>query len=106
MSHFNTQQQKALETITPHVRFDKHERILYGHDIAAMPNLIKPLVGNTTPDGIAQPRNEAELVALIKWAYQSKIPLTPRAKASSGYGGAIPVKKGLVIERTAVDALR
>ena len=98
MSRFNRRQQQELAGITPHVRFDKTERVLYSHDIAAMPNLVKPLIGNTTPDGVAQPQNEEELIALIKWAYREKIPLTPRAKASSGYGGIIPVKKGLVID--------
>jgi len=27
--------------------FDPIERKLYGHDIAAIPNLVKPLIGNT-----------------------------------------------------------
>ena len=31
------------------------ERKLYGHDIAAMPRLIKPLIGSTTPDAVVQP---------------------------------------------------
>ncbi|NQT25375.1 FAD-binding oxidoreductase [candidate division KSB1 bacterium] len=98
MSRFNSRQQNELQEITPHVRFDKHERILYGHDIAAMPSLVKPLVGNTTPDGVAQPQTEEELITLLKWAYRENIPVTPRAKASSGYGGVIPIKKGLVID--------
>lgn len=98
MSRFNKRQQQDLAEITPHVRFDKTERVLYSHDIASMPNLVKPLVGNTTPDGVAQPQNLDELIALVKWAYRENIPLTPRAKASSGYGGIIPVKKGLVLD--------
>lgn len=80
------------------VTFDKTERVLYGHDIAAMPKLFKPLIGNTTPDAVVQPQNEAELVALVKWAAERKIPLTPRAKASSGYGGVLPTRKGIVVD--------
>jgi len=78
--------------------FNLLERKLYGHDIAAIPNLIKPLIGNTTPDGVVQPQSEEELIALVKWAVESKIPLTPRGKASSGYGGAVPVKNGIVVD--------
>jgi FAD/FMN-containing dehydrogenase len=34
----------------------------------------------------------------VRWACAQGIPLTPRGKATSGYGGAVPLKKGLVID--------
>ncbi len=80
------------------VTFDKTERMLYGHDIAALPKLMKPLVGNTTPHAVVQPDCEGELVELVTWAYGRNIPMTPRGKATSGYGGVLPVRKGLVID--------
>jgi len=80
------------------VSFNKTERILYGHDIAAVPGLLKPLIGNTTPEAVVQPVSEEELVELLRWAESNHIPLTPRGKASSGYGGVIPLKKGLVVD--------
>jgi len=80
------------------VSFNKIERKLYGHDIAAMPGLFKPLIGNTTPEAVVQPETEAEIVDLVRWAATHNIPLTPRAKASSGYGGVIPIKQGVVVD--------
>ena len=80
------------------MNFRKTERKLYGHDIAAMPALIKPLVGSTVPDAVVQPETEEELAALVKWAAENNIPLTPRGKATSGYGGVLPVKKGVVVD--------
>jgi Fe-S oxidoreductase/FAD/FMN-containing dehydrogenase len=80
------------------VSFHRIERKLYGHDIASVPSIIKILVGNTIPDAVVQPETEEELVDLVKWAAQHKIPLTPRGKASSGYGGVLPVKHGIVID--------
>ena len=80
------------------VNFDEMERVLYSHDIAAIPSLIAPLIGKTVPDAIVQPQNEEELVDLVNWARQNNIALTPRAKASSGYGGVLPVKKGIVVD--------
>jgi Fe-S oxidoreductase/FAD/FMN-containing dehydrogenase len=80
------------------VCFRKTERKLYGHDIAAMPGLIKPLVGSTIPEAVVQPETEEELVELVRWANEHRVPLTPRGKASSGYGGALPVKKGVVVD--------
>jgi FAD/FMN-containing dehydrogenase len=77
---------------------DRPERKLYGHDIAAIPSMIKPLLGDTIPEAVVQPVSEAELIELVWWANREKIPLTPRRKATSGYGGAIPVKKGIVVD--------
>ncbi len=78
--------------------FDRLERKLYGHDIAAMPKMVKPLVGSTVPDAVVQPVDEAELVDLVNWARLHGVPLVPRGKASSGYAGAVPVRGGVVVD--------
>ncbi|MCJ7605759.1 MAG: FAD-binding oxidoreductase, partial [Dehalococcoidales bacterium] len=95
----NTAQRKYLEkAFDTRVNFRKTERKLYGHDIAAVPALIKPLIGSTIPDAVVQPENETELAELVRWATENNIPLTPRGKATSGYGGVLPVKKGIVVD--------
>jgi Fe-S oxidoreductase/FAD/FMN-containing dehydrogenase len=99
MGELNRRQQDGLMKIFgERVSFRPIERKLYGHDIAAIPPLIQPLIGSTIPDAVAQPQSEDELVALVRWAVQNNIPLTPRGKASSGYGGAVPVKGGVVVD--------
>jgi Fe-S oxidoreductase/FAD/FMN-containing dehydrogenase len=50
------------------------------------------------PDAVVQPQSEQELVELARWATEQQIPLTPRGRATSGYGGVIPVRKGLVVD--------
>jgi len=80
------------------VSFDELERKIYARDMGVMPSLVQPLVGNPVPDGIIQPESEQELVELVNLARQEKIRLTPRAKATSGYGGVLPVEGGLVVE--------
>jgi Fe-S oxidoreductase/FAD/FMN-containing dehydrogenase len=72
--------------------------MLYGHDIGVVPAVMKPLVGDTTPLAVVQPESEAELVDLVRWAAANRVPLTPRGKASSGYGGVLPVRGGLVVD--------
>jgi FAD/FMN-containing dehydrogenase len=74
------------------------ERRLYGHDIAAIPKLVKPLIGKTVPHVVVQPQTEKELLDLVHWAAKRRIPLVPRGKGSSGYGGIIPTKKGIVVD--------
>jgi Fe-S oxidoreductase/FAD/FMN-containing dehydrogenase len=80
------------------INFDKVERRLYSHDIAAIPNLLRPLIGNSVPEAVVQPINEGELIDLVIWARASDVALTPRGKASSGYGGVLPVRKGIVVD--------
>ena len=80
------------------VTFDELERKIYAHDMGVMPSLVQPLVGNPVPDGIVQPQTEQELIALVNLAREEKIKLTPRGKATSGYGGVLPVEGGLVVE--------
>jgi Fe-S oxidoreductase/FAD/FMN-containing dehydrogenase len=99
MGKINIQQKAYLEhEFGNRVTFRKTERLLYGHDIAALPGIIKPIVGNTLPDAVVQPASEEELVNLVRWATEQNIPLTPRGRATSGYGGVLPVKQGLVID--------
>jgi Fe-S oxidoreductase/FAD/FMN-containing dehydrogenase len=99
MGKLNSKQQAYLENkFGSRVNFRKTERRLYGHDIAAVPGLLKPLIGNTIPDVVVQPQTEQELAELVRWAAQNKLPLTPRGKASSGYGGVLPVKNGVVVD--------
>jgi len=80
------------------VTFDRTEREMYSHDIAVLPRLLKPLLGSTVPDAVVQPQSEEELVALVRWASAEGVPLTPRGKATSGYGGVLPVKAGVVVD--------
>lgn len=94
----NPQQHAFLSRFGARVSFDPTERRLYGHDIAAIPRMVAPLIGDTTPDAVVQPRNEQELITLARWASAQGIALTPRGKSSSGYGGAIPVRQGVVID--------
>lgn len=80
------------------VSFRRVERTLYSHDIAAMPSLIRPFIGSTTPEAVVQPETEEELAELVRWAADRGIALTPRGKASSGYGGVLPIKQGIVVD--------
>ena len=80
------------------VTFDDTERMLYGHDIASIPKLVRPLVGRTTPAAVVQPSSEEELIRLVRWARENNVPLVARGKATSGYGGVLPVKGGIVVD--------
>ena len=81
-------------------RFDLRERRLYSHDTGLLPRLVRPLAGRSLADGVAQPETEEQVVALVAWAARREIPLVPRGKGTAGYGGAVPVRGGLVLDLT------
>ena len=80
------------------VTFDKTERKMYSHDIAAIPGLVQLIIGDTIPDAVVQPKTELEIVDLVRWASDNRVSLTPRGKASSGYGGVLPTRRGVVVD--------
>ncbi len=86
------------EAFGDRANFRPIEMRMYSHDIGAMPSLISPIIGDTSPEAVVQPQSLEELSKLARWASENGIPLTPRGKATSGYGGAIPVKNGVVVD--------
>ena len=91
-------QERLQEMFGPRVAFDRLERLFYSHDVGSLPGLIKPLVGNTVPAAVVQPVTEEQVVQIAAWARTYGIPLVPRGKSTSGYGGVIPVRGGLVVD--------
>jgi len=92
------QVQKLEELMPERVNFSRRERSMYSHDVGTLPGLIKPFLGSTMPAGVVQPVSEEELVELVRWAAEENVPLVPRGKSTSGYGGVLPVHGGLVVD--------
>jgi Fe-S oxidoreductase/FAD/FMN-containing dehydrogenase len=86
------------ETFGDRISFDEIERKIYSHDVGDLPRLIRPIVGNTLADAVVQPASEEELADLVKWARENAVALTPRGKATSGYGGVFPIRQGLIVD--------
>jgi FAD/FMN-containing dehydrogenase len=91
-------QQRLQEMFGPRVAFDKLERMFYGHDVGSLPSLVKPLIGSTLPAGVVQPLTEEQVIELVNLARSHDIPLVPRGKSTSGYGGVLPTQGGLVVD--------
>lgn len=87
-----------LETLfQDRVRFNKIERLVYSHDMGVLPSQVMSLLDNT-PDAVAQPLSADEVMAAVKLAARHKLPLVPRGSGTSGFGGAIPTRGGLVLD--------
>ena len=79
------------------VSFDKTEMLFYAHDTASLPTLVKQTL-QMVPEAVVQPLNTEEVVFITRLARQKAIPLTPRGAASSGWGGVIPTRGGIVVD--------
>jgi Fe-S oxidoreductase/FAD/FMN-containing dehydrogenase len=102
MPALNLEQQNAIREIVSaeRARFDVRERRLYSHDTGVLPKLVRPLAGKSLADGVVQPETEEQVIALVEFATCEHVPLVPRGKGTSGYGGAIPSHGGLVLDLT------
>jgi FAD/FMN-containing dehydrogenase/ferredoxin len=98
-SGLSAQQQRQIQDLVgrERARFDRRERRVYSHDISVLPGVIRRLA-NSVADGVVRPQTEADLVGLVRYAAAEKIPLVPRGNGTSGYGGAVPARGGLVVD--------
>lgn len=81
------------------IRLRHYEKLLYSRDIADLPR-ITYILFNHDPLAIFQPKDLSEIKKILKICNQFKIPLIPRATSTSGYGGTIPVKGGIILDLT------
>jgi len=66
----------------------KEERLCYSYDATNKSFL---------PDAIVIPHSTEDVVKLMKYAHQHKIPVIPRGAGSGYTGGSLPVKGGIVV---------
>lgn len=83
------------------IAFDKATRILYSRDVGALPRLISLAIKHV-PDAVFLPRDEKDIVDLFRIANQYRIPVIPRGAGTSGYGGALAYRGGIMVDLTAI----
>src|SRR5438876_1634509 len=107
MSTISAPQRMAIESMVgiDRARFDTRERRVYSHDTGVLPGAFRILAGPSLADGVAQPETEDQVVRLVRYAAENGIPVVPRGKATSGYGGAVPAQGGLVLDLTRLKGI-
>lgn len=99
LKEFSSESLSELKSIEGlRINTDLKERHLYEDDMGELPSMPKLLVGKTTPGIIVQPQTEEQIVQVVEWSDKNKVPIIPRAAATSGYGGVVPVKGSIVME--------
>ncbi len=77
---------------------DPVERRLYSRDVAPLPDLLVRPFFRTLPDAVARPRSAHELSGVLRHAARERVPVTPRAAATTSFLNAVPVRGGLVVD--------
>ena len=77
---------------------------LYSHDIAALPGIVNDVL-NPHAEAVAQPTSSEVVSNLLKYCKENNIQVVPRGHGTSGYGGALPTKGGLVLEMTRMNEI-
>ncbi|PNX52671.1 MAG: hypothetical protein BV458_08400 [Thermoplasmata archaeon M9B2D] len=75
---------------------------LYSHDIAALPGIVNDVL-NPNAEAVAQPTTTEVVSNLLKYCKQHNLPIVPRGHGTSGYGGALPARGGVVVEMTRLN---
>ncbi len=79
------------------VSFDAEILATYDHDIGEIPSLVMSLIDNV-PEAVVIARSAQDVKETLAVAGEFRIPVTPRGQASSGYGGAIPTRMGILLD--------
>lgn len=87
---------EALHESGMHIFRKKYERLLYSRDIGDIPKIIR-LLFNLNCLAVVQPIDVIELRSIIDLCEQYRIPLIPRGAGTSGYGGTLPIKNGIIV---------
>jgi glycolate oxidase len=94
---------KPLEEILgSRLTADRFECRLYGKDLAPLPKIVN-LMFKTTPDAVVSPKTPKEVSEIMKFANKNKIPVTPRASATSALGNVVPTRAGIVMDMSSMD---
>ncbi len=92
--------QVALEAGIPAERVtdDAVERELYSRDLAPVPAIITRPFFRTVPEAVVRPGSAEQVAEVMRRAARARLPVTPRAAASTSYYNAVPVRGGVVLD--------
>ena len=67
--------------------------------------ILKEQLDSLEADIVVVPRSEAEVITVVQACFALDVPLTVRGAGPGNYGQCMPLKRGVVLEMTALDAI-
>jgi FAD/FMN-containing dehydrogenase/ferredoxin len=74
------------------------ERRNYSRDLARVPAIMESALYRTTPYLVVQPKAEEDIVNILAFCRANRLRVFPRGTGSFAFGGAVPTRKGVVID--------
>ena len=68
--------------------------------------VLKERLDHIVGDLVVSPRNEAEVIRVLKACYRHDIPVTPRGTGTGNYGQAMPLSGGIVLSLADMNDIR
>ncbi|MCX5514205.1 FAD-linked oxidase [Kaistia algarum] len=68
--------------------------------------VLKGQLDHITADLVATPKNEAEVIRILKAAYAHDVPVTPRGGGTGNYGQAMPLSGGLILNLAELNKVK
>jgi FAD/FMN-containing dehydrogenase/NAD-dependent dihydropyrimidine dehydrogenase PreA subunit len=78
------------------------DRIVYSTDMGAPPAMVDLLVKRLA-DAVVRCHSIEDVETTVNFCLKRRIPVTPRAAATNAYGGAVPKRRGIVLDLTPLN---
>src|ERR1700693_4818727 len=68
--------------------------------------VLKRQLDHVTADIVVSPKDEAEVIAVLKACYAEGVPVTPRGSGTGNYGQAMPLAGGVILSLAELNRLK
>ncbi|MBN9016233.1 MAG: FAD-binding oxidoreductase [Rhizobiales bacterium] len=68
--------------------------------------ILKGQLEHVTGDLVATPKDEAEVIRILKAAFAHDVPVTPRGGGTGNYGQAMPLSRGLILNLAEMNKVK
>lgn len=98
----------ALRADLEGIRIEDNDKIVLqkSRDFYWYSPLLKRQLDHVTGDLVVSPRNEMELIRVLKACFRRNIPVTPRGTGTGNYGQAMPLSGGVVLSLAELNDIR
>src|SRR5687767_3016140 len=95
-------EQLAARVGRENVLSSEADRIVYSTDMGAPPAIVDLLVKRLA-DAVVRCHSIEDVETTVQFCLKRRIPITPRAAATNAYGGAVPKRRGIVLDLTPLN---
>jgi FAD/FMN-containing dehydrogenase/NAD-dependent dihydropyrimidine dehydrogenase PreA subunit len=97
-------EQLAARVGRENVLSSEADRIVYSTDMGAPPAIVDLLVKRLA-DAVVRCHSIEDVETTVQFCLKRRIPITPRAAATNAYGGAVPKRRGIVLDLTPLNKM-